>query len=122
MRVVRGGRYFKVDVAPDGEGWCRTRARLCWLRSLTGGLTRELSRALAAMRERRCKHDPGRVIRDLASRATGTPEGDPHRQRPPSRAATRQPTPTRPGIPFPDMLPIETRRMELRGARHGGFS
>jgi hypothetical protein len=30
------------------------------------GLTRELSRALAWVRERRGRHDPGRVIRDLA--------------------------------------------------------
>ena len=30
------------------------------------GLTRELSRALAGLRERRRRHDPGRVIRDLA--------------------------------------------------------
>ncbi len=30
------------------------------------GLTRELSRALAGLRERRRRHDPGRVVRDLA--------------------------------------------------------
>ena len=30
------------------------------------GLTRELSRGLAGVRERRGRHDPGRVIRDLA--------------------------------------------------------
>ena len=30
------------------------------------GLTRELSGALAGLRERRGRHDPGRVIRDLA--------------------------------------------------------
>jgi predicted lysophospholipase L1 biosynthesis ABC-type transport system permease subunit len=30
------------------------------------GLTREFSSALAAVRERRGRHDPGRVIRDLA--------------------------------------------------------
>ena len=30
------------------------------------GLTRALSRALAGLRERRGRHDPGRVIRDLA--------------------------------------------------------
>src|SRR5207248_6627483 len=30
------------------------------------GLTRELSRALASVRERRGRHDPGRVLRDLA--------------------------------------------------------
>ena len=29
-------------------------------------MTRELSRALAGLRERRRRHDPGRVIRDLA--------------------------------------------------------
>ena len=43
------------------------RARRCWVRSLTGSAsTRELSRALAGVRERRGRHDPGRVVRDLA--------------------------------------------------------
>ena len=67
MRVMREGRCFTVGVAPDGEGLvshagagrlAETADRL--------GLTRELSRALAGVRERRGRHDPGRVVRDLA--------------------------------------------------------
>ena len=64
---MRAGRCFTVGVAPDGEGLvspagagrlAETADRL--------GLTRELARALAGVRERRGRQDPGRVIRDLA--------------------------------------------------------
>src|SRR5215212_9853817 len=64
---MRGGRCFTVDVAPDGAGLV-SHAGAALLAEVADrtGLTRELSRALAGMRERRRKHDPGRVIRDLA--------------------------------------------------------
>ena len=67
MRVMRGGRRFTVGVAPDGEGLV-SHAGAALLAEVADrtGLTRELSRALAGMRERRRTHDPGRVIRDLA--------------------------------------------------------
>ena len=67
MRVMRGGRSFTVDVAPDGVGLV-SHAGAALLAEVADrtGLTRELSRALAGLRERRGRHDPGRVIRDLA--------------------------------------------------------
>ena len=67
MRVMRDGRSFTVDVAPDGDGLVsHAGAALLAETADRVGLTRELSRALAGVRERRGKHDPGRVIRDLA--------------------------------------------------------
>src|SRR5512132_1003559 len=64
---MRGGRCFTVGVAPDGEGLVsHAGAALLAETADRLGLTRELSRALAGVRERRGKHDPGRVIRDLA--------------------------------------------------------
>jgi hypothetical protein len=67
LRVTRGGRSFTVDVAPDGDGLV-SHAGAALLAEVADrvGLTRELSRALAGVRERRGRHDPGRVIRDLA--------------------------------------------------------
>src|SRR5215217_7898518 len=64
---MRGGRCFTVDVAPDGAGLV-SHAGAALLAEVADrtGLTRELSRALAGLRERRRRHDPGRVIRDLA--------------------------------------------------------
>src|SRR5215207_5411577 len=64
---MRGGRCFTVDVAPDGAGLV-SHAGAALLAEVADrtGLTREFSRALAGLRERRGKHDPGRVIRDLA--------------------------------------------------------
>src|SRR5438045_7778408 len=64
---MRGQRSFTVDVAPDGEGLV-SHAGAALLAEVADrvGLTRELSRALAGVRERRARHDPGRVIRDLA--------------------------------------------------------
>src|SRR3954447_5667915 len=48
-------------------GWFRTRVRRCWPRRPTRlGLTAALSAALGEVRERRGRHDPGRVARDLA--------------------------------------------------------
>jgi hypothetical protein len=64
---MRGGRCFTVDVAPDGAGLVsHAGAALLAETADRVGLTRELSRVLAGLRERRGKHDPGRVIRDLA--------------------------------------------------------
>ena len=64
---MRGGRYFTVDVAADGAGLV-SHAGAALLADVADrtGLTRELSRALAGLRERRRRHDPGRVVRDLA--------------------------------------------------------
>src|SRR5215211_5260039 len=66
-KPMRGGRCFTVDVAPDGAGLV-SHAGAALLAEVADrtGLTRELSRALAGLRERRSRHDPGRVIRDLA--------------------------------------------------------
>src|SRR5437763_12204105 len=67
LKVQRDGRNFTVDVAADGEGLV-SHAGAALLGEVAGrvGLTRELSGALARVRERRGRHDPGRVIRDLA--------------------------------------------------------
>ena len=67
MKVQRDGRNFTVDVAADGEGLV-SHAGAALLGEVADrvGLTRELSAALAGVRERRGRHDPGRVIRDLA--------------------------------------------------------
>jgi hypothetical protein len=67
LRVQRDGRFFTVDVAADGEGLV-SHAGAALLGEVADrvGLTRELSRALEGVRERRGRHDPGRVIRDLA--------------------------------------------------------
>ena len=67
MRVTRGGRSFTVDVAADGAGLV-SHAGAALLAEVADrvGLTRELSRALVGLVERRRRHDPGRVIRDLA--------------------------------------------------------
>ncbi len=67
MRVMRGERFFTVDVASDGEGLVsHAGAGLLAETADCVGLTRALSEALASVRERRGRHDPGRVIRDLA--------------------------------------------------------
>src|SRR5213592_2933833 len=64
---MREGRCFTVGVAPDGDGLVsHAGAALLAETADRLGLTRELSRALAGVRERRGRHDPGRVIRDLA--------------------------------------------------------
>jgi hypothetical protein len=67
LRVQRDGRSFTVDVSADGDGLV-SHAGAALLAEVADrvGLTQELSRALAGVRERRGRHDPGRVIRDLA--------------------------------------------------------
>ena len=61
------GAFDKVAVSADGKGMVPLAgAGLLALCADRVGLTRALSRALAPMRQRRGRHDPGRVIRDLA--------------------------------------------------------
>lgn len=67
MKVQRDGRRFTVDVVADGEGLVsHAGAALLAEAADRVGLTAALSRALTSMRERRGRHDPGRVVRDLA--------------------------------------------------------
>jgi hypothetical protein len=67
LRVQRDGRSLTVDVTADGAGLVsHAGASLLAEAADRLGLTDALSRALAPMRERRGKHDPGRVVRDLA--------------------------------------------------------
>ena len=67
MRVQRDRRSFTVDVVADGDGLVsHAGAALLAEAADRLGLTVALSRALAPMRERRRRHDPGRVVRDLA--------------------------------------------------------
>ena len=67
MKVQRDERRFTVEVTSDGEGLV-SHAGAALLAGAADrlGLTAALSRGLALMRERRSKHDPGRVVRDLA--------------------------------------------------------
>ena len=67
MKVTRDGRDFTVDVRADGQGLVsHAGAALLAQAADRLGLTTALSRALASMCERRGRHDPGRVVRDLA--------------------------------------------------------
>jgi hypothetical protein len=67
LKVQRDGRRFTVDVVSDGDGLVsHAGAALLAEAADRFGLTDALSRALAGMRERRGRHDPGRVVRDLA--------------------------------------------------------
>ena len=67
MKVQRDGRQFTVEVTPDGDGLVsHAGAALLAEAGDRLGLTRALSQGLAAVRERRGRHDPGRVVRDLA--------------------------------------------------------
>ena len=67
MRVQRDGRRFTVDVVADGEGLVsHAGAALLGEAADRLGLTAALSGALTGVRERRGRHDPGRVVRDLA--------------------------------------------------------
>jgi hypothetical protein len=67
LRVQRDGRRFTVEVTPDGDGLV-SHAGVALLTEAADrvGLTAALSRGLAGMRQRRGRHDPGRVVRDLA--------------------------------------------------------
>jgi hypothetical protein len=67
LRVQRDGRRVTVDVVADGDGVVsHAGAALLAEAADRFGLTAALSDALAGVRERRGRHDPGRVIRDLA--------------------------------------------------------
>lgn len=67
MKVTRDGRQINVIVAPDGEGLLSHAgsALLAGMADKTG-LTRALCRGLGGVRVRRGRHEPGRVVRDLA--------------------------------------------------------
>lgn len=67
MRVKPTSRRETVGVTADGEGLV-SHAGVALLAELAdrSGLTGALSDALAETRERRSRHDPGRVVRDLA--------------------------------------------------------
>ena len=67
MKVMRDGRPVTVEVTADGEGLV-SHAGSALLAQVADkvGLTRALSLRLAAIKQRRRGHDPGRVVRDLA--------------------------------------------------------
>jgi hypothetical protein len=67
LKVKPTSRPRTVEVTADGEGLI-SHAGLALLAELAdrSGLTGALSAALAPTRERRSRHDPGRVMRDLA--------------------------------------------------------
>ena len=67
MKVMRDGRPVTVEVTSDGAGLV-SRAGSALVAQVADkvGLTRALSLRLAAIKQRRRGHDPGRVIRDLA--------------------------------------------------------
>lgn len=67
MKVTHDGRRITVEVAPDGEGLV-SRAGSVLLAQVADkiGLTRALSRRLGGLKARRCGHDLGHVVRDLA--------------------------------------------------------
>ncbi len=67
MRVQRDGRNVTVEVTADGEGLV-SHAGSALLAQVAdkSGLTPALSVRLEALKQRRCGHDPGRVVRDLA--------------------------------------------------------
>jgi hypothetical protein len=67
LKVLRDGRSVTVEVTADGSGLV-SHAGTALLSQAADkvGLTRALSTQLAAIKQRRRGHDPGRVIRDLA--------------------------------------------------------
>jgi hypothetical protein len=67
LKVLRDGRPITVEVSADGAGLV-SHAGSVLLAQVADklGLTRALSLRLAALKQRRRGHDPGRVIRDLA--------------------------------------------------------
>jgi hypothetical protein len=67
LKVQRDGRSFTVEVVADGEGVVsHAGAALVAEAADRLGLTAALSGALGGVRERRGRHAPGRVVRDLA--------------------------------------------------------
>jgi len=67
LRVTHDGRRMKIEVTSDGEGLVSHAgsALLAGVAEKTG-LARSLSSELGGVRRRRGRHDPGRVIADLA--------------------------------------------------------
>ena len=67
LKVMRDGRSVTVEVTADGAGLV-SHAGTALIAEVadTVGLTSALSARLAAVKQRRRGHDPGRVIRDLA--------------------------------------------------------
>ena len=67
MKVMRDGRPVTVEVTADGAGLV-SHAGTALLGQVADkvGLTSALSVRLAAIKQRRRGHDPGRVVRDLA--------------------------------------------------------
>ncbi len=67
MQVERERSIESVQVVADAEG-LTSRAGTALVAALADrvGLTAALAEALAGLRERRSRHDPGRVLRDLA--------------------------------------------------------
>jgi hypothetical protein len=67
LRVQRDGRNVTVEVTADGEGLV-SHAGSALLGQIAdkSGLTQALSVSLAGLKARRCGHDPGHVVRDLA--------------------------------------------------------
>ncbi len=65
--MTHAGRQITVEVTSDGEGLVSHAgsALLAGIADKTG-LTRAFSRELGGLRQRRGRHDPGRVIADLA--------------------------------------------------------
>jgi len=67
LRVMRDGRPVTVEVSADGAGLVSHAGSALLARAADKlGLTKALSLRLAAIKQRRRGHDPGRVIRDLA--------------------------------------------------------
>jgi hypothetical protein len=67
LKVMRDGRRVTVEVTADGAGLVSHAGSALLARVADKlGLTRALSLRLAAVKQRRRGHDPGRVIRDLA--------------------------------------------------------
>src|ERR1700694_5303289 len=68
MKVMRDGRPVTVEVTSDGAGLV-SHAGTALVAQVADkvGLTNALSLRLAAIKQRRRGHDPGRVIRDLAA-------------------------------------------------------
>ena len=67
LKVQRDGRRVTVEVVADGDGVVSHAGSALLAEAADRlGLTAELSDALAGVRERRGRHDRGRVIRDLA--------------------------------------------------------
>ena len=68
MKVQRNGREFTVEVTADGEGLVSHAGTALLTRVADKtGLTKALSDELSPMHERRSGHDPGHVVRDLAT-------------------------------------------------------